>query len=383
LLRLGDQDHILVVVMHHIVFDGWSEGVLLRELSTLYEAYNQGEESPLPELDAQYADFAFWQREWLAGPLLELQLSYWRERLGGLEPLHLPTDRPRPAVETHRGSAAPFYLSIETTSQLVEMSRREGVTLFMTLLAGFQLLLSRYCGESDVAVAAAVANRHRPETEGLIGFFVNQLALRTDLSGDPNFRALLGRVRAVTLGAHAHQDLPFELLVEDLSPQRDLSRSPLSQVSLAFQNAPRSDLRMGELIIQRLDFETDQAKSDLTLVVEERGGMLSGALEYASDLFEATTITRLIERLRLVFERVVSSPDEPISEIEYLTPAERDVHPSTVRATGPEDARRRRRDAGRAVFVLFATGSLGQSARILLGELGSRSGRQSGAVSVA
>jgi amino acid adenylation domain-containing protein len=323
LLRLAGQDHALVVVMHHIVCDEWSIGVMVRELSALYEAYSRGAESPLAELEAQYADFAVWQREWLTGDILEQQLAYWKRQLAGMQALDLPTDHPRSPVASHRGAVIPFSLSADLTSRLDGLSQREGVTLFMTLLAGFQLLLSRYCGQQDVAVGTVVANRNRAETEGLIGFFVNTLVLRTDLGGDPSFRELVKRVREVTLGAYAHQDLPFERLVEELSPQRGLGRTPLFQVSLVLQNAPHGNLRLGDLSLQRIGMESQQAKFDLTLIVEESGEGLSGSVEYACDLFEARTIERLSERLRVMLEQAASDPDAPISEIDYLTKEER------------------------------------------------------------
>jgi amino acid adenylation domain-containing protein len=323
LLRVDERDHVLLMVMHHIICDGWSEGVLIHEMAALYEAYSRGEESPLAELEAQYADFAVWQREWLTGDTLERQLTYWTRQLAGMQALDLPTEHSLSALASHRGAAAPFSLSSEVTAQLVALSRREGVTLFMTLLAGFQLLLSRYCGQEDVTVGTDVANRHQAGTEGLIGFFVNQLALRTDLSGDPSFRELVKRVREVTLGAYAHQDLPFERLVEALSPQRDFGRSPLFQVCLVLQSAPQPEPRLGDLSLQRFGVDHIQAKFDVTLIVEESGEGLGGSVEYACDLFEASAISRLIDHLRRVFEQVVANPDEPISRIEYLTPAER------------------------------------------------------------
>ena len=247
LLRLSDEEHVVLLTMHHIVSDGWSMGVL-KEVATLYEAYSQGAESPLPELPMQYADFAVWQRGWLQGEELERQLAYWREQLGGELPrLELPTDRERPAVPSYRGAQLGFRLSPEVSAGLKELSRREGVTLFMTLLAAFQTLLHRYSGQEDIVVGSPVAGRNYRETEGLIGFFVNTLALRTDLSGEPTFVELLQRVKEVCLGAYAHQDVPFEKLVEELQPERDLSRSPLFQVMFGLQNVPQTAARLGEL----------------------------------------------------------------------------------------------------------------------------------------
>ncbi|MBO0783239.1 MAG: AMP-binding protein, partial [Ktedonobacteraceae bacterium] len=323
LLRLGERDHVLIVNMHHIVSDEWSGGILVRELRTLYEAYSRGEESPLSELEVQYVDFAVWQREWFSGSALEEQISYWREQLAGLELLDLPTDHKRPVFAANRGAALPFSLPTGVTLQLIEFSRKEGVTPFMTMAAGFQLLLSRYSGQLDISIGTDVANRNREETEGLIGFFVNQLVLRTDLGGNPSMRELVRRVRDIVLDAYAHQELPFERLVEELQPERDLGRSPLFQVSLSWHNALREDLKLGDLSLQVFVPEIRQAKFDLTLSVGESREGLSGIVEYAIDLFEASTIARLIDHLRLLIERAVSHPDRPLSEIDYLTGEER------------------------------------------------------------
>ncbi|MBO0783508.1 MAG: AMP-binding protein, partial [Ktedonobacteraceae bacterium] len=323
-LRLAEEQHLVLYTMHHIVSDAWSMAILIREMGDLYRAYSLGEPSPLAELPIQYADFAVWQRTWLKGERLERQLSYWRDRLAGLEPLNLPLDRPRPVIASHRGGIVPFDLSAEVTRQLVELSRREGVTLFMTVLAGFQLLLSRYCGQQDVAIGADIANRNRAETEGLIGFFVNQLVLRTDLSGNPSFRELLKRVREVTLGAYANQDLPFERLVEELQPERDLGRAPLFQVGLAFDNVLREGRRLGEQSGSIWGAEIVRAKHDLTFFAEESRTELRGAVEYARELFEESTIVRLTGHLRTVFEQVAANPEQAISEIDYLSRAEQD-----------------------------------------------------------
>ncbi|HEU4833207.1 MAG TPA: amino acid adenylation domain-containing protein [Pyrinomonadaceae bacterium] len=323
LARLREAEHVLAVTMHHIISDGWSVGVLIREVSALYEAYSRGEESPLPELAVQYGDFAVWQREWLQGAVLDQQLSYWRQQLAGLVPLELPTDRPRPAVPGHAGEVQSFDLSAELTAELKQLSRQSGVTLFMTLLAGFQLLLSKYSNQSDIAVGADVANRNRTEIEGLIGFFINQLVLRADFSSDPSFNDLLKQVRETTLGAYEHADLPFEKLVEELQPERDLSRTPLFQVSFTLQNTAREEAELGDLALEGFGVNTAQAKFDLTMVLEERGARLAGQLEYATELFDATTIDRLLEHWRELLGRVVANPDEPVSKIDFLTETER------------------------------------------------------------
>src|SRR5579859_1189525 len=244
LLRLGEQRHVLLLTMHHIVSDGWSMGVLVRELSALYEAYCEGAESPLEELEIQYADFAAWQRSWLEGEELERQLGYWRRTLEGLEELALPLDHPRPAVQSHRGDTLRFDLGPELGERLRELSRRQGVTLFMTLLGAFQVLLSRYTRQADVAVGTPIANRTQVELEGLIGFFVNTLVVRTDLAGAASFEEVLRRVREAALGAYANQDLPFERLVAELQPERDLGRNPLVQVMFQLQNAPAGELQL-------------------------------------------------------------------------------------------------------------------------------------------
>ena len=323
-LKLGDERHVVFYTLHHIVSDEWLMRILIEEVGELYRAYSEGESSPLDELEIQYADFAMWQRQWLRGEALERQLSYWRNQLAGLEPLTLPTDHPRPAVANRHRGVVHFSLSAEATLQLVQLSRREGTTLFMTLLAGFQLLLSRYCGQQDVAVGTDVANRNRAETEGVIGFFVNPLVLRTDLSGASSFRELLKRVREVTLGAYANQDLPFERLVEELQPERGLGSTPLFQVGLVFNNAPREKLRLKELSLEGTGTGTTQAKHDLTLFVGESGAGLSGAMEYARELFEESMIIRLTEHLRVLLERTTAHPEKAISEIECLSQAELD-----------------------------------------------------------
>jgi hypothetical protein len=244
-LRLSEEDQVLLVTMHHIVSDGWSMGVLVKEVAALYSAFSTGQAAALEELPIQYADYAVWQREWLVGEVLERQLSYWREQLAGAAAvLELPSDHPRPAVQSFRGSYEPVLVGAELTARLKELSRREGVTLFMLLLGAWQVLLSRYAGADEIVVGTPIANRQRGEVEGLIGYFVNALALRTDLSGDPTFRELMGRVREVALGAYLHQDVPFEKLVEELQPERALSHSPIFQVVFVLQNAPLGGLEL-------------------------------------------------------------------------------------------------------------------------------------------
>ena len=283
LLRLRDEEHVLLVDMHHIVSDGWSMGVFRRELAELYTAFSQGRPSPLAALPVQYADYAVWQRQWLQGETLARQLAYWKERLQGAPELQLPTDRPRPARLTFEGARLPFSLPVELSRAIVALSRREGVTLFMTLLAAFQTLLYRYSGQEDIVVGSPIANRDRSEIEGLIGFFVNTLVLRTDLSptaaGPLNFRELLGRVREVCLGAYANQHLPFEKLVEELRPQRDLSRNPLFQVMFAVQNAPRAAMEMEGLAVTPMALDSGNVRFDLECHLWQEGEGIRGTLD--------------------------------------------------------------------------------------------------------
>src|SRR5229473_724460 len=323
LVRLSDDEYLLLVTMHHIVTDEWSIRVLVREVARLYEAFVKGEESPLPELGIQYADYAVWQREWLQGEILEGQLKYWREQLKDVPVLEMPTDHPRPAVASHRGAGVPVQISREVLKGLKELSGQEGMTLFMVLLAGFQVMLSRYSGQEDVVVGAPISNRTHVELEELIGFFVNQLVLRVDLSGDPSVREMLRRVREVCLGAYAHQDLPFERLVEDLNPKRDLSREPLFQVMLVLQNAPIGELRMGGLELTGVPQEGVTAKFDLTLSMGESEEGLRGVMEYATDLYERATIERMLGHWERVLEEMVGKPEGRISELKMLREEER------------------------------------------------------------
>ncbi|HEX8276906.1 MAG TPA: amino acid adenylation domain-containing protein [Longimicrobiaceae bacterium] len=324
LARLDGGDHLLLVALHHSVGDGWSAGVLLRELAALYRAFAAGESSPLPEPPVQPRDHAVWQRRHLAGAALDAQLAWWRERLSGAPPvLELPTDRPRPPVPGFRAGTVRFALDAGLTAGLRALSRREGATPFMTLLAAWQLLLARYAGQDDVVVGTPIAGRTRAELEGLVGFFVNTLALRTDLSGDPDFPELLGRVREATLDAYARQDLPFERLVEALQPERDLSRNPVFQVLFVLQNAPLRAEDAGGLRIAPEEVEGTAAKFDLTLALEERDGALAGVIEYAAELFDAPTVERMAEHFRVLLEAVAAEPRRRLSALPVLTPGER------------------------------------------------------------
>jgi amino acid adenylation domain-containing protein len=324
LFRLGDEDHALLLTMHHIVSDGWSMSVLFRELAVLYDAFSNSLPSPLPELPIQYGDFALWQRQWLQGPVLEEQVGYWKEQLAGAPSLiELPTDRPRPALQTFNGAYSTSVLTRELAESLNELSRREGVTLFMTLLAAYQTMLARYTRQEDIVVGTPIANRTRTETEGLIGFFTNTLVMRTDLSGNPTFLELLARVRQVALSAYAHQDLPFEKLVEELNPFRDVSHSPLFQVLLVMQNMPREAPKLGDLTITGMTAPSGTAKFDLTLFVTETGGELSCWLEFNTDLFDQSTAVQMLRHFAVLLEGIVAAPDRRLSELPLLTQSER------------------------------------------------------------
>jgi amino acid adenylation domain-containing protein len=323
LLRLGEEEHVLLISMHHVVSDGWSMGVFWREFGALYRAFSRGETSPLAELPIQYADYALWQRQWLTGEVLEEQLSYWKGQLADMGALELPTDHPRPAVQSHRGARQELVLPESLTRALNELSRREGTTLFMVLLGAFQALLARYSGQEDIAVGSPIAGRTRAETEELIGFFVNTLVMRTDLSGDPSFREALSRVREVALGAYDHQDLPFEKLVEELRPERDLSRTPLFQVFFALQNVPRQALKLPNLTLERQKDESSTVAFDLSLLLSEQAQGLKGYLEYSADLFDDGTIERMISHFQTLLEGIVEDPDRRLSELEVLSEAER------------------------------------------------------------
>ncbi len=323
LLRISERDQVLALVTHHIVCDGWSLGILLRELGALYEAFSRGDRSPLPALPVQYADFAAWQRSALRGETLAAQLAFWKSEIGGEIPaLALPTDRPRPHVLSYRGAREPFRLSSGLSSALRKLSRGEDATLFMTLFAAWNALLSRHTGQEDILVGSPIAGRSRVEVEPLIGCFVNTLALRTDLSGDPSFRELLVRVRRKTLDAFAHQDLPFEKLVQELQPERDLARNPVFQVVFALQNAPPGRLALPGLTTRGVEIPSDRAHFDLTFTLVESGGEIFGALEYGTDLFDASTIRGLLDRFERLLEGAVRDPGRRLSELPLLGAAE-------------------------------------------------------------
>ncbi|PSB59548.1 non-ribosomal peptide synthetase [Chamaesiphon polymorphus] len=328
LLQLGADEYLLLFCIHHISADGWSMGIIIRELVALYTAAIEGQAASLPELAIQYADFAHWQRQLLTGDLRQQQLAYWQQQLANLTPLELPTDRPRPAVQTTSGATQEFALSAELSRSLVKLSQQTGTTLFMTLLAAFQILLSRYSGQMDIAVGSPIANRNREEIEHLIGFFVNTLVLRTDLSGSPTFRELANRVRQTTLAAYEHQDLPFEIIVEALQPDRDLSHSPLFQVMFVLQNAPTSELKLPGLNLSAVATPTTIAKFDLTLAIAEPANSddaasgLTGVWEYNTDLFDLATIDRMSGHFEQLLSAIVNNPDGAICQLQPIAPAE-------------------------------------------------------------
>jgi amino acid adenylation domain-containing protein len=324
LLKLDEMEHVVLLTMHHIVSDGWSMSILISEVAALYEAYMQGGESPLAEMEVQYGDFAVWQREWLSGEVLEEQLGYWREQLGDAPAvLELPTDYPRPAVQSHHGASESLALSMELSEQLRGMSRREGATLFMLLLAAWQVLLYRYTGQEDIVVGSPIANRNRKETEGLIGFFVNTLVLRTDLTGRPSFREVLRRVREVCLQGYAHQDVPFEKLVEEMRVERDLSHAPLFQVVFSMLNTPSQEMELKGLSLSPVDGGEDTiAKFDLMLYMHERGGQIYGSIGYNTDLFEGETIMRMAGHLANLLTGIAAQPERAIDSVSLLSAGE-------------------------------------------------------------
>ncbi|HSG40607.1 MAG TPA: amino acid adenylation domain-containing protein, partial [Thermoanaerobaculia bacterium] len=309
LLRLGHEDHVIVVTIHHISTDGWSTAIFLRELVTFHQAAVEGRPSPLPELPRQYFDFARWQREQLRGERLAGLLAYWRQALSGTpEVLELPADRPRPPVRSFRGASVHFEWDETLSRRLRNLAREGRGTLFMVLLAGLDTLLSRYSRQTDLSVGSVIANRNRAEWESLIGFFVNSLVMRVRWDGDPSFGDLLGRVRNATLGAYEHQDLPFEKVVEDLQPERSLAHSPLFQVMFALQNNESASGEIPGLLVEPYDIGAVTAKFDLTFLISERDGRVGGTLEYATDLFDEPTVARLVEHFRNLLAAAAAEP---------------------------------------------------------------------------
>jgi amino acid adenylation domain-containing protein len=316
LLRLTQEEHILLVTMHHIISDAWSAGVFIGEVSALYEAFSTGKPSLLPELPIQYADYAIWQQQWLQGERLDTQLTYWKQQLENAKTiLELPTDKPRTQLQTSLGKKYSFTISSTLSNNLKSLSQQEGVTLFMTLLAAFNTLLYHYTKQEDILVGSPIANRNYSELEGLIGFFVNTLVLRTNLSHNPSFKELLQQVRETALGAYAHQDLPFEKLVSELQPERTLNHSPLFQVWFVLQNAPKSNLELEGLKLTILESEGNMVRHDLKLQLTETQEGLQGFFEYKTDLFQATTIARMAVVLETLLTTVVEQPDISLEQL--------------------------------------------------------------------
>ncbi|NEO15135.1 MAG: amino acid adenylation domain-containing protein [Moorea sp. SIO3F7] len=324
LWQLDSSEYVLVLTMHHIVSDGWSMGILIEELSSLYQAFCVGAPSPLPELPIQYADFALWQRQWLSGEILETQLNYWKQKLEGAPKLlQLATDYPRPTAPTYQGRTESFSLNTELTQKLQTLSRDSGTTLFMTLLAAFGTLLYRYSGQEDILIGTPIANRNRREIEPLIGFFVNTLVLRTHFDDNPSFSQLLKQVRETTLNAYEHQDVPFEQVVSALQPQRSLSHSPLFQVMFVLQNAPMGKLELPGLSLSQFNQHSTTSKFDLTLSMTETELGLVGTWEYNTDLFDRSTIKRMATHFQNLLSAIVDNPQLSVGELPLLSAEER------------------------------------------------------------
>ncbi|HEX2077520.1 MAG TPA: amino acid adenylation domain-containing protein [Longimicrobium sp.] len=324
LIRTGDERHVLALNIHHVITDGWSLGVMYREIEELYRAFHTGTEPNLPELTVQYPDYTVWQRDWLQGEALERQLSYWRKQLAGVPVMELPTDYPRPAQNAFRGETQKMQLEAPLAAALQEFSRREGMSLFMVLLAAFDVMLSRYSGQKDIVVGSPIANRTRPELEPLIGFFVNTLVLRTDLSGDPTFRELMARVRTMTVEAQHHQDVPFEALVDAVQPVRDTSRNPLFQVMFVLQNRTADRLNLPDMRSCTIRYtHNETAKFDLWLSVTYEGDELGVTIEYNTELTDPSTGTRMLAQYRTLLEGILEDPDRRVSQLPLLPADER------------------------------------------------------------
>jgi amino acid adenylation domain-containing protein len=326
LIRLSTDEHVLLMTAHHIVSDGWSMGVSIREMGILYTAYREGRTNPLPALRIQYADYAVWQREWLQGEVLQRQIDYWKTQLSGAPALlELPTDRPRPAVQSYCGGKIDFTLGVELSEQLRGLSKAHDVTLFMTLYGAFATLLSRLSGQEDIVIGAPVANRQRAEIEDLIGLFVNTLALRVQLSDNPSVSTLLARVKAMTLAAYGHQDVPFEQVVESVQPPRSLNHSPVFQILLALQNTPQAEVNLPGLTLTPQALPTGTSQFDLMLLLQESGGQIAGSFNYASDLFDNKTIERWLEHFKCVLTGMVQDVERRVGAIALLSESEQAV----------------------------------------------------------
>jgi hypothetical protein len=325
LLKLDAEDYVVLLTMHHIASDGWSIGILIREVATLYQAFSENQPSPLAELEIQYADYAAWQRTWITGEVLDRQLEYWKKQLAEAPSvLELPYDRPRPLSPTYKGESKSFRLPASLSKEIKLLSRKERVTVFMLLLAAFKTLLHRYSGQMDIVVGSAIANRNRAEVEGLVGFFVNMLVLRTQLSGQMSFRELLQRVREVSLGAYAHQDLPFDKLVEELHLHRQSGHAPFFQVAFGLQNIPTTPFKLPGLSLTNLPPEHEVVRYDLTLWISEDPEGLSGVWTYSTELFDAKTIDTMTRRFETLLHSIVANPETALDTLQILTDTERE-----------------------------------------------------------
>ena len=333
LFKLGTDEHVVVLTLHHIVSDNWSTGVLIRAFMDYYPVLAQGEDVTVRSLRVQYADFAAWQRKWLSGKTLEKQLLYWEEKLRGLPAvLDLPTDFPRPAYQTHNGDFLTFELGVTLSNALKQLAEQNDVTLFMALMAAFQILMLHYSLQEDFAVGTPIANRNRAEIEPLIGFFINTLVIRSDTIDNPSVSTLLKRIKETLIGAYAHQDLPFEMLVEKLDPERDMSQSPLFQTMLVFNNAPVDKLELPDVQLELIEFENKTSKFDLIFNFMEDNGGLEGKVEFNTDLFKPETIRAMINHFTRVVEAMSSWPDRAVGDITLLNSAEQEHILSTLRA---------------------------------------------------
>jgi hypothetical protein len=323
-LKLGDQEHVLLLTMHHIVSDAWSAAIFFEELNTLYSAFVEGKPSPLPELAIQYGDYAAWQRSFLQGPVLDKQLAYWRDQLRGASPLlQLPTDRPRPNVRNFQGAHEPIPLPKEVMDSVKTLSQQEEVTPFMLMLSAFNALLFRHSGQEHIVLGTDIANRTSAETERLIGFFINLLPMRTELAGDPTFRELVSRVREAALGAYAHQDVPFDKLVEELQPERSLSHNPIVQALFVMQNIPTHDRKLARLEITPFSLPLTRSKFDVAVFIRDKGPEVVEDWVYSTELFERNTILRLAAQFENLLRHAISSPDTRVSALEILSDEEK------------------------------------------------------------
>jgi hypothetical protein len=323
LLRIAPDDHVLQLTMHHIISDAWSAGIFLQELTVLYEAFSTGRPYPLPDLKVQYADYAAQEREWLQGKVLDVQLTFWRERLKGLPAvIELPLDRPRPQARTFAGDCEMLHIPAAKLAAVKALAREEGATLFMALMAVYQAMLSKYSGEEQVVVGTDLANRTMPETERMIGFFINLLAVRSDLSGNPTFRELLRRVREGLLEAYAHQEVPFPKIVQEVQPERSATHNPIVQVLFVMQNIPRAKRELSGLKVEPFDVPVTTSKFDMALFVGERPDGLFGYWVYSTELFDRATIQRMLRHFTNLLDSVAADPDARLSTLTMLSPEE-------------------------------------------------------------